>query len=78
MQDAGKADLYGLLAWDLMHLNKNGFFFSPNAGGITGLVDETTFFNPIYTEAGDAEKGLEKVLEGIVATQYVEVYIICR
>ncbi|CAN0525226.1 unnamed protein product, partial [Ectocarpus sp. 12 AP-2014] len=73
MQDADKADLYGVLAWDLMHLNKNGFSFSPNAGGISGLVDETSFFNPIYTDQGDMQQDLEKTLEGIVATQYVEV-----
>ncbi|CAN0468049.1 unnamed protein product, partial [Ectocarpus sp. 12 AP-2014] len=76
MQDADKADLYGVLAWDLMHLNKNGFSFSPNAGGISGLVDETSFFNPIYTDQGDMQQDLEKTLEGIVATQYVEMFFV--
>ncbi|CAN0437273.1 unnamed protein product, partial [Pylaiella littoralis] len=32
--DADKADLTGILTWDLMHLNKHGFNYSPNAGGI--------------------------------------------
>lgn len=74
MQDASAADLMGVLGWDLMHLNKNGFTFAPNAGGISGLVDETTFFHPIYSESVGVEKGLEKTLEGIVATQYIEIF----
>lgn len=73
MQDADKADLIGILTWDLMHLKKNGFSFAPNGGGLTGLVDPATFFHPIYREDGERELGLEKTLEKIVATQYVEV-----
>lgn len=72
--DADKADLYGVLTWNLMHLSKHGFNFAPSAGGITGLVDETTFFHPMYA-GKEAETGgdLEKTLGGIIATQYVEV-----
>lgn len=77
MQDASAADLTGVLAWDLMHLNKNGFTFAPNAGGISGLVDETTFFNPVYEERGDEDMGLENILERVVASQYVEVIVVC-
>ena len=57
-----------------MHLSKHGFNFAPNAGGLTGLVDETTFFHPIYAEKAAATEGnLEKTLGRIVANQYVEV-----
>lgn len=62
MQDADKADLFGAFAWDLVHLNKSGFSFATNADGISGLVAETTFFNPVYPEAGEEENGLEENL----------------
>lgn len=63
----------GVLTWDLMHLNKNGFSFKTNGGGFTGLVDETTFFNPIYHHEGGGVKEVEPTLEKVAATQYVEV-----
>lgn len=71
--DADKADLTGILTWDLMHLNKHGFNYSPNAGGITGLIDETTFFHPVYNEKNHEGEDLEKTIGRIVANQYVEV-----
>lgn len=70
------ADLLGIVTWDLMHLNKNGFKFSPNGAGISGLVDPELFFNPVYTsEVGGGDDGLEPTLVNIVATQYVEVSV---
>ncbi|CAM9700634.1 unnamed protein product, partial [Hapterophycus canaliculatus] len=75
-QDADKATLTGVLAWDLMHLNKNGFSFAPNGGGLTGLVDTATFFNPIFNERCEEERGLKTTLEKIVATQYVEMFFV--
>ncbi|CAM9931894.1 unnamed protein product, partial [Ectocarpus sp. 13 AM-2016] len=75
-QDADKVDLMGVLTWDLMHLNKNGFSFAPNGGGLTGLVDETTFFNPIYKHEGGVVKEVEPTLEKIVATQYAEMFFV--
>ncbi|CBJ33416.1 hypothetical protein Esi_0478_0016 [Ectocarpus siliculosus] len=62
-QDADKVDLMGVLTWDLMHLNKSGFSFTPNGGGFTGLVDETTFFNPIYKHEGGVVREVEPTLE---------------
>ncbi|CAM9770889.1 unnamed protein product, partial [Hapterophycus canaliculatus] len=75
-QDLNQADLIGVLSWDLMHLSKNGFDFAPGAGGLQGLVDETTFFNPIYQGKADTDGDLEKQLERILATQYVEMYFV--
>lgn len=64
----------GVVTWDLMHLNKNGFKFSPHGAGISGLVDPELFFNPVYTSReGGGGEGLEPTLVNIVATQYVEV-----
>lgn len=74
-QDADPAELMGSLAWDCIHLNKNGFSFAPNGTGLTGLVDEATFFNPVYTEDGKEERDLEKTLDKIIATQHVEVSV---
>lgn len=45
--NAGRFDLSGILVWDLMHINGNGFTVHPNGGGISGLVDEHMFFNPV-------------------------------
>ncbi|CAN0308487.1 unnamed protein product, partial [Pylaiella littoralis] len=74
--DADKADLTGILTWDLMHLNKHGFNYSPNAGGITGLIDETTFFHPVYNEKNHEGEDLEKTIGRIVANQYVEMFFV--
>ncbi|CAN0196102.1 unnamed protein product [Scytosiphon promiscuus] len=75
-QDVNQADLTGILSWDLMHLSKNGFDFAPGAGGLQGLVDETTFFNPIYQGRADTDGDLERQLDRILATQYVEMYFV--
>ncbi|CBJ31949.1 hypothetical protein Esi_0296_0009 [Ectocarpus siliculosus] len=71
-QDADKADLTGVLSWDLTHLSKNGFDFAPKEGGFTGLVDEATFFNPVYQRKVDEDGDLDKQLDKILATKYVE------
>ncbi|CAN0036200.1 unnamed protein product, partial [Hapterophycus canaliculatus] len=81
-QDLNQADLTGVLSWDLItvylqhlvHLSKNGFDFAPSAGGLQGLVDKTTFFNPIYQGKADTDGDFEKQLDKILATQYVEVF----
>ncbi|CAN0328809.1 unnamed protein product [Ectocarpus fasciculatus] len=75
-QDADKADLTGVLSWDLMHLSKNGFDFAPKEGGLTGLVDEATFFNPVYQGKVDEDGDLDKQLDKILATQYVEMFFV--
>lgn len=63
----------GVLTWDCMHLNKNGFTFDPKGGGFTGLLDPHTFFHPIRNEEGEKETDFEKVVENVIATQYLEV-----
>ncbi|CAN0434916.1 unnamed protein product [Ectocarpus sp. 12 AP-2014] len=63
----------GGLAWDCIHINKNGFTYAPNGAGLTGLVDEAMFFHPIFKENGEEETDLEKTLNKIIATQHVEV-----
>ncbi|CAN0037104.1 unnamed protein product, partial [Pylaiella littoralis] len=72
VQDADAAELMGSLAFDCVHLNKNGLSYAPNGAGLTGLVDDTTFFNPIFAENGEEEPDLEKTLGKIIATQHVE------
>lgn len=71
----GRFDLCGILAWDLMHLNTNGFTVRPNGGGIQGLIDPTSFFrHPLFAlEGTDKDITLEETLDQYVATQYLEV-----
>eukprot|EP00752_Nemacystus_decipiens_P018315 g16431.t1 len=73
-QDADPAELMGSVAWDYIHLNKNGFSFAPKGAGLNGLVDEATFFNPVYAEDGREEQDLEEALDKIIATQHVEMF----
>lgn len=69
----GRFDLCGILVWDLMHLNTNGFRVCPNGGGIEGLVDRDSFFrHPLDAVQGvDEHITLEETLEEFVATQYL-------
>ncbi|CAN0378132.1 unnamed protein product, partial [Pylaiella littoralis] len=76
VQDADAAELMGSLAFDCVHLNKNGLSYAPNGAGLTGLVDDTTFFNPIFAENGEDEPDLKKTLGKIIATQHVEMFFI--
>ncbi|CAN0419042.1 unnamed protein product, partial [Ectocarpus sp. 13 AM-2016] len=62
----------GGLAWDCIHINKNGFTYAPNGAGLTGLVDEAMFFHSIFKEKWEEETDLEKTLNKIIATQHVE------
>ncbi|CAN0313518.1 unnamed protein product, partial [Pylaiella littoralis] len=72
----GRFDLCGILVWDLMHLNTNGFKVRPNGGGIQGLVDPDSILrHPLDGVKGVAENiSLEEILETFVATQYPEVF----
>ena len=72
--DAPRFDLLGMIAWDLMHINKSAFNLLPNGGGISGCVDPHSMFNPMcHAEKKTADVGLEEALEKTVATQYLEV-----
>lgn len=73
--NAGRFDLCGLLAWDLMHINGNGFTSRHAGGGISGLVDPFSFFShPLSAVDGiDESITLEDTLDKFVATQYLEV-----
>ncbi|CAB1115479.1 unnamed protein product [Ectocarpus sp. CCAP 1310/34] len=72
----GRFDLCGILVWDLMHLNTNGFKVRPNGGGIQGLVDPDSILrHPLDGVKGVADNiSLEETLETFVATQYLEVF----
>lgn len=71
----GRFDLSGILVWDLMHLNTNGFVVRPNGGGIQGLVDgDSILHHPLEAVRGvDKDITLEETLETFVATQHLEV-----
>lgn len=71
----GRFDLCGILVWDLMHLNTNGFAVRPNGGGIEGLIDPDSILrHPLEAVQGvDKDITLEETLETYVATQYLEV-----
>lgn len=73
--NAGRFDLCGLLAWDLMHINGNGFTSRHGGGGISGLVDPFSYFShPLWAVDGiDESITLEDTLDKFVATQYLEV-----
>ena len=64
----------GIVAWDLMHVNRSGFNLLRGSGGISGCVDPHTFYNPVWSVEGkDDEQGLEETLESFSAKQYLEV-----
>lgn len=71
----GRFDLCGILVWDLMHLNTNGFTVRPNGGGIEGLLNPDSIFrHPLEAVRGvNKDISLEETLETYVATQYIEV-----
>lgn len=76
------ADLVGVVTWDLVRLNRNGFRANPNGTGISGLVDANSFFNPECgappLDAGGSVRGddSEDILDRVFTTRYMEVSMI--
>ena len=78
-EDVDNTDLVGVVTWNLVRLNRNGFRANPNGTGISGLVDAKSFFNPECGASPQRGGGLDDdsggILGSVAMTQYMEVSI---